>query len=218
MVRTVLFDLDGTLTDSKPGILNCVRYALEKLGEPIPPERTLLRFIGPPLQDSFREYCGFEEEHCAEAICLFRERYVPIGQFESLPAEGMLELCARLQAKGFRLALASSKLETMCRTICEHFGFAPYLECITGSGPEGDWSKADVIREALRRMKVRDAERDQVLMVGDRRFDVEGAAACGIACIGVEFFGYAEPGELEAAGAVAVVRNARELEEYILTH
>lgn len=218
MIRTVLFDLDGTLTDSKPGILNCVRYALEKLGEPIPTEKILLRFIGPPLQDSFREYCGFEGERCAEAIRLFRERYVPIGKFENAPAEGMAELCARLQARGYRLALASSKPEAMCCAICEHFGFAPYLECITGSDPEVDWSKEDVIREALRRMKVSAAERDQVLMVGDRRFDVEGAAACGIACVGVEFFGYAEPGELEAAGAAAVVRSARELEEYILTH
>ena len=218
MYHYVFFDLDGTLTDSKEGILNCLRYALEKMGRPVPPEETLMKFIGPPLQDSFREFCGFTEEEALRGIRLFRERYAPIGKFENAAAPGMPQLCARLKERGFVLALASSKPEEMCVPICEKFGFAPSMETITGSPPVGDWSKADVIRETMRRLELTDAHRASIVMVGDRKFDVLGARACGIDCVGVEFFGYAAPGELAAAGAVAVVRTAEELERFLLEH
>ena len=142
MYHYVFFDLDGTLTDSKEGILNCLRYALEKMGRPVPPEETLMKFIGPPLQDSFREFCGFTEEEALRGIRLFRERYAPIGKFENAAAPGMPQLCARLKERGFVLALASSKPEEMCVPICEKFGFTPSLTVITGSPPDGDWSKA----------------------------------------------------------------------------
>ena len=215
MYAYLLFDLDGTLTDSKEGILNCLRYAFEKMGKPIPAEEILLKFIGPPLQDSFREFCGFTEEEALRGIRLFRERYAPIGKFENAAAPGMPELCARLKEQGFVLALASSKPEEMCVPICEKFGFAPSMTVITGSPPVGDWSKADVIRETMRRLGLTEADRASILMVGDRKFDVLGARECGIACVGVEFFGYAAPGELAEAGAVAVVRTAEELEEFL---
>ena len=218
MYRYVFFDLDGTLTDSKEGILNCLRYAFEKLGEPVPPEETLLQFIGPPLQESFIRWCSFTPERAAEGLRLFRERYVPIGKFENAPAPGMAELCRRLKEQGYVLALASSKPEAMCVPICERFGFAPFLDTIVGSAPGDDWEKEDVIREAMGRLGLTEAQRDEILMVGDRKFDVLGASACGIACVGVEFFGYAQPGELAQAGAVAVVRTAEELETYILGH
>lgn len=215
MYQYIFFDLDGTLTDSKTGILNCLRYAIEKMGKPVPPEETLLKFIGPPLQDSYAEHCGFTPEEVARGIALFRERYTPIGKFENAAAPGMPELCARLKDRGFVLALASSKPEEMCVPICQKFGFAPSLAVITGSPPEGDWSKADVIRETMRRLGLTEADKPSILMVGDRKFDVLGAKACGIDCVGVEFFGYAAPGELAEAGAVAVVKNAEELEAYL---
>jgi phosphoglycolate phosphatase len=218
MYHYILFDLDGTLTDSKEGIFNCIRYALEKLCEPVPEEQVLLKFIGPPLQDSFIRYCGLDEVRSAEAIRLFRERYAPIGKFENAPAPGMAELCRRLKDRGYVLALSSSKPEEMCVPICEKFGFAPSLTTITGSPPVEDWEKADVIRETFRRLGLTDREKSQVLMVGDRKFDVLGAKECGIDCVGVEFFGYAAPGELADAGAVAVVRTAEELEAFILSH
>ena len=218
MYKYILLDLDGTLTDSKEGILNCLRYALEKLGEPVPPENILIKFIGPPLQDSFMRYCGFDTEKAIRGIELFRERYAPIGKFENAAAPGMAELCARLKEKGYVLALASSKLEEICVSICEKFGFAPSMETITGSPPVGDWEKTDVIRETMRRLGLSEADKPAVLMVGDRKFDVLGAKECGIDCVGVEFFGYAAPGELAEAGAVAVVRTAEELEQFILSH
>lgn len=218
MYHYIFFDLDGTLTDSKEGILNCLRYALEKMGRPVPPTETLLNFIGPPLQDSYMEYCGFTEEEALEGIRLFRERYAPIGKFENAAAPGMPELCARLKERGFVLALASSKPEEMCVPICEKFGFAPSMAAITGSPPVGDWSKADVIRETMRRLGLTEADKPAILMVGDRKFDVLGARECGIDCVGVEFFGYAAPGELAQAGAVAVVRTAEALEAFLLDH
>ena len=218
MKTGILFDLDGTLTDSKEGIFNCLRYALEKMDRPVPQETILTKFIGPPLQDSFMQYCGLTEEQAMQGVALFRERYAPIGKFENAPAPGMADLCARLKEKGYVLALASSKLEEICVSICEKFGFAPSMETITGSPPVGDWEKTDVIRETMRRLGLSEADKPAVLMVGDRKFDVLGAKECGIDCVGVEFFGYAAPGELAEAGAVAVVRTAEELEQFILSH
>ena len=216
MIHTVLFDLDGTLTDSREGILNCLRYALEKMGRPVPEEGTLLRFIGPPLAESYTRWCGFGPEECARGIALFRERYGPVGKFENAAAPGMADLCRRLRDRGVTLAVASSKPESMCVPICARFGFAPYLRTIVGSPPTEEWEKADAIREALRRLDLGPADRDGVLMVGDRKYDAAGARECGIPCAGVEFFGYAEPGELAAAGAAVVVQSPEALEAWIL--
>lgn len=218
MYHYIFFDLDGTLTDSKEGVVNSVRYAAEKLGGPVPDDATLLKFIGPPLQDSFMEYCGYDREKALKAIQVFRERYTPVGQFENRPGPGLAEMCRRLKERGYVLALASSKPEEMCVSICDRFGFTPSLAVTTGSPPVGDWSKQDVIRETMRRLGLTEADKPSVLMVGDRKFDVLGAKACGIDCVGVEFFGYAAPGELAESGAVAVVQNAEELKQFILTH
>ena len=218
MYRYILFDLDGTLTDSREGVVGSVKYALEKMGKPVPPERELDKFLGPPLQDMYQELCGFTPEEAERGLRLFRERYNTIGKFENAAGPGVVEMLSELSKRGYVLALASSKPEAMCRQICDRYGLAPYLREITGSPPEADWEKADVIREALRRMNITDGDKPQVLMVGDRKYDVRGALECGLACVGVEFFGYAEPGELAEAGAAAVVSTAAELRDYILTH
>ena len=200
MSDMILFDLDGTLTDSREGIVNSVKYTIEKLGGTMPDAQTLLKFIGPPLQESFMEHCGYSREKAVEGVRVFREHYV------------------RLKAKGYTLALASSKPEELCVSICRRFGFTPFLSAVTGSPAGADWEKADVIREAMRRLRLTDADKPTVLMVGDRKYDVLGAQECGLACVGVEFFGYAAPGELAEAGAAAVVRTAEELEQFILNH
>lgn len=218
MYQYILFDLDGTLTDSKEGIVKCLQFAIGKLGDPVPNEEDLIQFIGPPLLESFMEYCGYSEEKARQAVCFFQERYFPIGRFENEAAPGLTALCRRLKDSGRVLALASSKPEALCTQICEYYGFSPSLTVLVGSPPDRDWSKGDIIREACRRLGLTQKDRDRVLMVGDREFDVLGAAECGIACVGVEFFGYAAPGELANAGAVAVVRTAEELEAFILSH
>ena len=212
--HTILFDLDGTLTDSREGIFNCIRYALDKMQLPVPEESVLLQFIGPPLQDSFSRCCGMSERDALRAVELFQERYAPVGKFENAAAPGMVELCRKLYEHGLTLAVASSKPESMCRPICERFGFAPFMRIITGSPPGEEWGKARVIQEVLTRLHTMD--KSGVLMVGDRKYDVEGALANGLTCAGVEFFGYAEPGELQRAGATVVVHSAAELEHFIL--
>ena len=216
MYRYILFDLDGTLTDSREGILHCVRETIQGYGDPVPPEETLLRFIGPPLQDSFIRFCGYSPEKAAEAVERFRLLYEPVGQYENRAAPGMAEVMGRLKEGGRMLALASSKPENLCVSICARFGFTPHLTALVGSPPHRDWEKEDVVREAMRQLGVTDPA--QALMVGDRKFDVLGARACGVDCAGVEFFGYAPPGELAEAGAVAVVQTPEELEEFILSH
>jgi len=217
MYRYILFDLDGTLTDSKEGIINCLKYAIEKLGDPIPSNETLMTFIGPPLKISYASL-GYDAEKTQRAIDIYRERYIPIGKYENTPAPGSVEMCRRLKARGYVMALASSKPQQMCIDICEKFGFTPYLDHIVGPSGDDDWTKADVIREAMRRLGLTDQDKPKILMVGDRMYDVLGAKECGLDCIGVEFFGYAAPGELLEAGAVAVVDSTEALEAYILTH
>lgn len=218
MYQYILFDLDGTLTDSREGVVGSVKYALRKMGKPIPSEKELNKFLGPPLQDMYQELCGFTPEEAERGIVFFRERYNTIGKFENAAAPGAPELLEELKKRGYVLALASSKPEDMCRAICERYGLAPWLDVISGSPPEEDWKKADVIRETLTRLGLTDAGREQILMVGDRKYDVLGAAEFGMDCVGVEFFGYAEENELRDAGAVAVVQTVEQLREFILSH
>lgn len=215
MYRYALFDLDGTLTDSKEGILKSLVYAFEKLGDPVPDPDTLLKFIGPPMEVSFPLYCGYDAQKTRLAVDTFRERYAPIGVYENTPAPGVVELFGRLEKRGVILAVASSKPHGMCVNVCDRFGFTPYLRVIVGSPLTEDWDKARVIREAMTRLGIGDAEKSATVMVGDRKYDVEGAIRCGLDCIGTEFFGYAEPGELEAAGATRIVRTVAELEAAI---
>ena len=211
MYRYILFDLDGTLTDSREGIFNSVRYSLEKLGRPCPPYETLLRFVGPPLQDSFMRYCGMDAAEAWHAVEVFRERYERVGWAENKAAPGMEALMGRLQQKGCTLAIASSKPERSVVPIAEKFGFLPHLAAACGSDGKNE-SKADVIRNAFVRLGITETEKKNTIMVGDRKFDVEGAAECGLSCIGVEFFDFAPPGELEKAGAIAVCKTVEELE------
>lgn len=218
MYRYLLFDLDGTLTDSREGIINCARYAIETLGLPMPEEKTMLKFIGPPLRNSFMEYCGCSWDQATEAVEVFRRRYGPVGQYENRPAPGIVEAMGRLEKAGRVMALASSKPEEQCLSICRRFGFAPYLAATVGNPPAAEWTKADVIAEALRRLGLTKDDLPGTLMIGDRGVDVAGARSQGIDCLGVEFFGYAEPGELARAGAVAVVETVEEMEAFLLSH
>ena len=216
MYRYAMFDLDGTLTDSKEGILKSLVYAFEKLGDPVPDHETLLKFIGPPMEVSFPLYCGYDKARTRLAVDTFRERYAPVGVYENKPAPGIPDMFQRLTECGVTVAVASSKPQGMCEQVCNRFGFTPYLRVIVGSSLTEDWDKERVIRETMSRLGIGEAERAATVMVGDRKYDVEGATRCGLDCIGVEFFGYAEPGELDAAGAVCVVRTVPELEAAIL--
>lgn len=211
---TILFDLDGTLSDSAEGIINCVQYALADMG--ISAERReLYCFVGPPLKDMFMQKFGMDEETAKRAQSKYRERFSTIGIKENRMYEGIDGLLRELRAAGKCLAVATSKPTKFSRQIVESYGIMPYFELVLGSEFTGErHSKAEVIRDVLSMMGVSD--KSSAVMIGDRHYDVEGAAECGLDCIGV-YYGYAEEGELEAAGAVKTVRTVEELKEYLLS-
>lgn len=201
-MRTVLFDLDGTLTDPKLGITTCVQHALRRFGIEVPDRDELECFIGPPLADSFRRYYGLDERQAAQAIDYYRERFSTVGLYENAVYDGVPELLSRLRARGQTLAVATSKPTVYSQQILDHFDLSRFFDAVVGSELDGRRTdKADVIRETLRQLSLSPSE---ACMVGDRRQDVMGAKACGVPVIGVAY-GYAEPDELEEAGADWIV-------------
>lgn len=212
MWKTVLFDLDGTLTDSAPGITNSVSRALAHFGIEEKPEN-LLRFIGPPLNESLPEYYGFTPEQTVKAVEVFREYFVEKGWLENAPYPGIPELLGDLKAGGLQLMVATSKPEVQAVRILKHFGLAEYFDFICGApaGNEDGARKASVIREALRRAE----DPSSVVMVGDRRHDVEGAGENGLPCIGV-LYGYGSREELSGAGASFIAENLEALKNLLL--
>ena len=209
----IFFDLDGTLTDSGPGILASVAYALEKLGV-APPEREALRpFIGPPLLWSFGHFYGFDEAKSREAVRLYREYFTAGGMFENSVYPGIPEALERLRGAGFRLAVATSKPEEFSRQIIAHFGLEGYFEAICGATmDESRTEKAEVIRYALETVG---AAAEESLMVGDREHDVIGAKAVGVPCLGA-LWGYGSREELTKAGADALAETPEQMAEWIL--
>ena len=216
MYRYLLFDLDGTLTDSAPGICRCVQHALGKMGITVTDLKPLEVFVGPPLRQSFQEHFGLEGEAAETAIRFYRERFSTVGKYENSPYPGIAELLAGLKAAGYKLAVASSKPEVFVDDILQHFALDMYFDCVVGSDLEGKRdTKAAVIREVIRRMEIAEEKREELLMIGDRCFDVEGAKEEGLHCVGV-YYGFAGDGELEAAGADYVVNTVEELGHLLL--
>lgn len=205
MISKLLFDLDGTLTDPKEGICKSVQYALHAFGIEEPDIDKLEPFIGPPLMDSFMEFYGMTKGRAAEAIDKYRERFSVTGWSENIVYEGVPHMLTSLREAGYVLAVASSKPTVFVERILAHFGLRDAFSVVVGSELDGRrTSKDEVIGEALRQLfaEQEDAEQlaDELLMIGDRKFDVEGAHALGIRCVGVTY-GYAQPGELKEAQA-----------------
>lgn len=216
MFDVILFDLDGTLTNPEEGITRCVNYALEKMGFGVRPQSELRCFIGPPLVEQFMEFCGYTKAQAELAVEKYRERYRDIGIFENRVYPGIAAMLEKLQKQGMRLALATSKPEIFARRILDAYEIFPYFAAVVGSELDGTRTdKAEVIVEALRRLEIPEEEKPRVLMVGDRLHDVVGAKRCGIASLGVRF-GFAQPGELEDAGADWIVDTVEDLENFLL--
>ncbi len=202
----ILFDLDGTLTASGPGILASVRHALDRLGEPVPP--ALDRFIGPPLLDSFTQLCGMDAQRAWAAVLAYREHYRVHGQFLNSVYDGIAEALSELAEAGRVLAVATSKAEVYAHSILEHFGLEPYFTTVVGSELDGARArKAEVVAEALVRLG---ASPNTAVMIGDRSHDVVGARAVGVHSLGV-LWGYGSADELADAGADALVATPRDL-------
>lgn len=194
----ILFDLDGTLTDSMEGVIRSVQYMQEKMNREIWSFDDLRFIVGPPLIQSFTGEFGMELELAEKAVEVFRERYSTIGLFENKVFPGIVELLEDLKGKGKRMAVATSKKEELAVEILEHFDIAKYFEVIGGDKREvGRDNKARVIDYVLETMQ---AEKGDVIMVGDRKFDINGAHDIGIPCIAVEY-GYGDRAEFEEHGA-----------------
>ena len=205
----IFFDLDGTISDSAEGILNSVSYALERMGIEVPPREKLLHYIGPPLIRTFSEDYHLSHEEGLRAVALYREYYNAKGIYECRMYEGMDRLLRALTDRGHTLALATCKPTVMASRVLEYFGLSRFFEII--SGPELDGTrneKHEVIEYAMQALDIRDP--NTVLMVGDRRDDVMGAAKCGIGCVGV-LWGFGSEAELREAGALKTVKHTDEL-------
>lgn len=222
--RYLLFDLDGTLTDPKLGITGCVQYALRKFGIEEPDLDKLEPFIGPPLADSFQEFYGFDEKKAAEAIVCYRERFCTIGLFENEIYPGVKEMLAHLKQAGKMLAVASSKPTVFVKKILQHFEIEQYFDIIVGSELDGTRARKEEVVEAVLRQLYQlfgdvqkrsdKKDNDRIVMIGDRKFDIQGAKLFNLVSVGVRF-GYALPGELEEAGADYIVDTVAELEELL---
>lgn len=214
-MKAVLFDLDGTIINSEEGITRCVQYALKSFGIDEPDRRKLLCFIGPPLDPVFREKYGFDADKAWAAVQKYRERFDKKGIFECELYDGVEEAICKLKEEGYVIALASSKPETACRRILDHFSLTKYFDMIVGSTLDGSIStKQEVLEELGRRMEHMAIARDEMCLIGDTSYDVIGANRFGIRCIGVTY-GFGTREQLEDAGAYQICDNINEVTDAV---
>lgn len=212
MKRTILFDLDGTLTDSGEGIINCAILALKHFGCPIPTPEQMRTFVGPPLHESFIKY-GVPADKADEAVAVFRSRYIPIGKYENKPFPGIHDLLKKLKEDGHTLYVATSKPETMANDVLEHFELAHYFDCICGASMDTSRSTKEAV---IAYLIAQNGQSDNMIMVGDTKFDVIGANEHGIPCIGVSW-GYGKIDDMLSSGAIAVSNTMEELYTLLTT-
>lgn len=209
-MKTILFDLDGTITDSGDGIINCALFALEHFHLPLPDRETMRAFVGPPLHETFVKF-GVPEDRADEAVAVYRERYIPTGMFENKPYPGVDELLSSLKNQGHKLLIATSKPEWMAVDILKHFGLDKYFDSICGATMDTSRTSKDAV---IGYLLSKNDTAENMIMVGDTEFDVLGAAKHNIPCIGVSW-GYGSTEQMISAGAIAVVNTMKELYEYL---
>lgn len=209
-MKHLLFDLDGTLTDSGEGIIRCGQETLAHFGLEVPDYDDLRPMVGPPLRDSLRRF-GISEENMDEAIEVYRVAYVDHGQYENFPYPGIEDLLKRLCADGHKLYVATSKPEVMAQHILKHFGLDRYFNVICGSTLDGNRiTKAEVIRHLLAQLP----ENEKIIMIGDTIYDIEGANELDLPSIGVAW-GYGDIAHMKAAGAIGIANSMDELYQMI---
>lgn len=210
----ILFDLDGTITDSAPAITTSLARTFALLGRPVPSDAELLAYVGPPMLAAFREYAGMTPDEAVEALAVYRADYQGESSLDTAVYPGVAGLLERIYAMGIPLALATSKPEHSAIEILTHFDLAKYFTVIVGaSDSETRSAKADIVAEALLRLDAAGAALTSPVMVGDRSYDAEGAAANGVPTIMVEW-GYGSPAE--AAEATATVYSVDQLGKLLL--
>ncbi len=216
MYSLILFDLDGTLTESGEGIMKSAQYALGKLGKEVADWRELRPFVGPPLIGMLMKYAGVDRAAAEQGVVYYREYFQEKGIFENALYPGIPEMLKKLKEKGRALGIASSKPEPYVRQITDYFHITEYFDVITGSTmAETRTKKSEVIEEALRRYSLQEDIRPSAIMVGDKSHDILGARKAGLRCIGV-LYGYGTREEIEGADPFAVAETVEELEELLL--
>lgn len=210
----ILFDLDGTIVDSAPGILGSLAFVYAELGLPIPENDELMRWVGPPIMDSFRDLAHLDAEESARALAIYREHYITHGVNDATIFAGMPEVLRRVKDAGIPTSLATSKPEVPATAILDHAGLTPLLSVITGaSADEVRSAKKDVVAEALIRLQALGADTSRPVLIGDRIHDVEGAAANGVPTIMV---GWGYGSEAERTGTIGFAATTDELLAMIL--
>lgn len=212
--RYILFDLDGTVTDSQLGITRSAAYALERYGIHVDDPSTLKFFVGPPLHSSFIEHYGFTEEEAFRAVEVYREYYRDRGILENEVYHGIPELLADLKKHGKELVLATSKPHVFAERILEHFSLRHYFSFVSGCELDGTRSvKSETIDYAVANYGI--ADRSQCVMIGDREHDIIGAKKTGLHSVGV-LYGYGDRAELESAGADVIAESVDDLRSILL--
>ena len=208
----ILFDLDGTLTESAPGIINSVAYSLERLGIKDYDRKALHAFIGPPLTESYAKNFGFSREKAEKAIELFRVYFAEKGIFENALYPGVTDMLHNLKAAGLTVGVATCKPEHFAKRITEHFGLTKYMDLLSGASADESTDKPRVIENAIKKFAL---PRERTLMVGDRDCDITGAHQNGIKAAAV-LYGYGSGEELAAARPDHTVKTVAELEKLLL--
>ncbi|WP_024785620.1 HAD family hydrolase [Streptococcus mutans] len=214
MYQTILFDLDGTLTNPALGITNSLAYALEKFNIEVTDKKELYRFIGPPLQDSFENFYHFSKEDSLKAVDFYRDYFRHKGLYENEVYQGIPDLLERLKAQGKKLLVATSKPEEFARQILKHFELFDYFDLVAGASMDGSRHlKGDVIAYGLAAEQISD--RSSAVMIGDRKHDIIGARENNLETIAV-LYGFGNREELKKAGATYIATNVEELQERLL--
>ncbi|MDT9493874.1 HAD family hydrolase [Streptococcus mutans] len=214
MYQTILFDLDGTLTNPALGITNSLAYALEKFNIEVTDKKELYRFIGPPLQDSFENFYHFSKEDSLKAVDFYRDYFRHKGLYENEVYQGIPDLLERLKAQGKKLLVATSKPERFARQILKHFELFDYFDLVAGASMDGSRRlKGDVIAHALTSAQI--ADPSSAIMIGDRKHDIIGAKENNLDAIGV-LYGFGNREELKKAGATYIATNVEELQGRLL--
>jgi phosphoglycolate phosphatase len=209
----ILFDLDGTLTNSEPGIFSSVKKALASMNFPIPDDQTLRRFIGPPLWYSFVTFCGMTGEQAEQAVDHYRETYNVTGAFLNLPYPHIVELLDKLKSTGVKLAVATSKPDNIAGPVLDYFHLTPYFEFIAAPDEKEHSSNKDAL--ILSAVNACNVPKDRTVMIGDTHFDVIGAREAGVDFIGV-LYGFGTQAEMEQEGGKVFARDIAELEELLI--
>lgn len=204
--KSIFFDLDGTLTDSGEGILNCAALALEHFGVPVPTPQEMRVFVGPPLRKTFAQF-GIPDDGIETAMKIYRSRYNTVGLFENSPYPGIRKLLERLKADGYRLFVATAKPEDIAVRVLERFDLAKYFEIICGASNDKSRDTKEAVIACLQEQIHGQGD---TVMIGDTAYDVLGAKAHGIPTIGVAW-GYGKVEDMTAAGAVAIAQDTKEL-------